>query len=53
MDAVIAFAVLAVGATCLTISYGEYVTDDVARKMHGRTVGDNSQTQEHETMEAI
>jgi hypothetical protein len=23
----------------LTIDYGEYLTDDVARKMHGRTVG--------------
>jgi multisubunit Na+/H+ antiporter MnhG subunit len=37
--AVIAFAVLATGASCLTINYGEYLTDDVARKMHGATVG--------------
>jgi len=37
--AVIAFAVLAVGASCLTIDYGEYLTDEVARKMHGATVG--------------
>ena len=36
--AVIAFAVLATGASCLTINYGEYLTDDVARKMHD-TVG--------------
>ncbi|KAH8651850.1 putative siderophore iron transporter [Tricladium varicosporioides] len=38
--AVIAFAVLAVVAASLTIDYGEYLTDDVARKMHGATVGD-------------
>jgi hypothetical protein len=37
--AVIAFAALAVGAACLTIDYGEYLTDEVARKMHGATVG--------------
>jgi hypothetical protein len=37
--AVIAFAVLALGAACLTIDYGEYLTDEVARKMHGATVG--------------
>ncbi|KAK4941425.1 hypothetical protein LTR10_018694 [Elasticomyces elasticus] len=37
--AVIAFACLACGAACLTIDYGEYLTDDVARKMHGKTVG--------------
>ena len=36
--AVIAFAVLATGASCLTINYGEYLTDQVARKMHGATV---------------
>jgi hypothetical protein len=40
--AVIAFAVLATGASCLTINYGEYLTDDVARKMHGATVGGRS-----------
>lgn len=38
--AVIAFAVLALAASCMTIDYGEFLTDDVARKMHGRTVGD-------------
>jgi hypothetical protein len=38
--AVIAFAVLATGAACLTINYGEYLTDEVARKMHGATVGE-------------
>jgi hypothetical protein len=37
--AVIAFCCLAVEATFMTISYGEYLNDDVARKMHGRTVG--------------
>lgn len=37
--AVIAFACLALFAACLTIDYGEYLTDDVARKMHGTTVG--------------
>lgn len=36
--AVIAFACLAVIAACLTIDYGEYLTDDVTRKLHGRTV---------------
>lgn len=37
--AVIAFAVFALGASCLTIDYGVYLTDEVARKMHGKTVG--------------
>lgn len=37
--AVIAFCVLAVAAACLTIDYGQYLNDDVARKMHGRTTG--------------
>lgn len=37
--AVIAFCVLALIAACLTIDYGVYLTDDVARKMHGDTVG--------------
>jgi hypothetical protein len=37
--AVVAFACLAVGASCLTIDYGEFLTDEVARKMHGATVG--------------
>jgi hypothetical protein len=36
--AVIAFACLAVVVSCLTIDYGEYLTDDVARKTHGATV---------------
>ncbi|KAJ9658280.1 hypothetical protein H2201_007839 [Coniosporium apollinis] len=36
--AVIAFACLAVIAACLTIDYGEHLTDDIARKMHGKTV---------------
>ncbi|TKA69436.1 hypothetical protein B0A49_03776, partial [Cryomyces minteri] len=35
--AVIAFAILALVASCLTINYGQYLTDDVARKMHGKT----------------
>jgi hypothetical protein len=35
---VIAFGVLATGASCLIINYGEYLTDEVARKMHGSTV---------------
>ena len=51
--AVIAFAILAVGAACLTINYGEYLTDEVARKMHGKTVGENSHSDEHETKEAV
>lgn len=37
--AVIAFAVLAVGCSFLTINYGHLLTDDVSRKMHGKTVG--------------
>jgi hypothetical protein len=41
--AVIAFAVVAVGAACLTIDYGEYLTDEVTRKMHGVTVGDRGE----------
>jgi MFS family permease len=41
--AVIAFAVVAVGAACLTIDYGEYLTDEVSRKMHGVTVGDRGE----------
>jgi hypothetical protein len=36
--AVIAFAACSIVAACLTINYGEYLTDDVARKMHGKTV---------------
>jgi hypothetical protein len=36
--AVIAFAACSIIAACLTINYGEYLTDDVARKMHGKTV---------------
>ena len=36
--AVIAFAVCSIIAACLTINYGQYLTDDVARKMHGKTV---------------
>lgn len=51
--AVIAFAALAVAAACLTIDYGEYLTDDVARKMHGKTVGENSYSEEHEAKEAV
>lgn len=38
--AVVAFGVMAVIASCLTINYGVYLTDEVARKMHGATVGD-------------
>ncbi len=33
------FAVLALGVSFMTSDYGEYLTDDVARKMHGRMVG--------------
>ena len=36
--AVIAFACVAVIAACLTVNYGEYLTDTVERKLHGRTV---------------
>ena len=36
--AVIPFASCSIIAACLTINYGQYLTDDVARKMHGRTV---------------
>jgi hypothetical protein len=28
-----------VGTACLTINYGTYLTEDVSRKMHGKTVG--------------
>ncbi|RDW77754.1 hypothetical protein BP6252_05807 [Coleophoma cylindrospora] len=35
--AVIAFACVATIAACLTIDYGEYLTEDVARKMRGAT----------------
>ena len=45
--AVIAFGVLAVIAACLTINYGEYLTDEVARKMHGATVGDKNEGNEN------
>jgi hypothetical protein len=44
--AVIAFACVAVIAACLTIDYGEYLTDDVARKLHGRTVQVGTQSEE-------
>ena len=37
-DAVIAFACCSIIAACLTINYGEFLTNDVARKMHGKTV---------------
>ena len=37
--AVVAFAALAVGAACLTVNYGEYLTDTVERKLHGKSVG--------------
>ena len=37
---VIAFALFSVIAACLTINYGDYLTDEVARKMHGAMVGD-------------
>jgi Fungal trichothecene efflux pump (TRI12) len=36
--AVIAFACCSIIAACLTINYGEFLTDDVARKMHGKAV---------------
>ncbi|KAH6714953.1 fungal trichothecene efflux pump [Leptodontidium sp. 2 PMI_412] len=41
--AVIAFGALAVVAACLTIDYGVYLTDEVARKMHGATVGEKEE----------
>lgn len=44
--AVIAFAVLAVVASSMTINYATYYTDDVSRKMHGRLVGDRHITEE-------
>ncbi|PLB35258.1 trichothecene efflux pump [Aspergillus candidus] len=37
--AVIAFAGLALILSFTTIDYGQYLTDEVTRKMHGRTVG--------------
>ena len=36
--AVVAFAAVAVVAACLTVNYGEYLTDTVERKLHGKTV---------------
>ncbi|KAL5362255.1 fungal trichothecene efflux pump [Aspergillus floccosus] len=45
--AVIAFACVALGASILTIDYGSYLTDDVARKMHGRS-GRSKQTRSDE-----
>lgn len=27
------------GAACLTVNYGEYLTDTVERKLHGKSVG--------------
>ncbi|KAK6423434.1 hypothetical protein LTR95_016530 [Oleoguttula sp. CCFEE 5521] len=36
--AVIAFCCLALGAACLTVNYGEHLTDTVERKLHGKTV---------------
>ena len=35
----LAFAALACVASCFTIDYGEYLTDTVERKLHGKTVG--------------
>jgi len=50
--AVIAFAVLAVGCSFLTINYGHLLTDDVSRKMHGKTVGVvEGSEKEHEQVE--
>jgi len=46
--AVIAFGCLAIIASSLTVDYGEYLTDDVARKMHGKTVGEHKGNGEHE-----
>jgi hypothetical protein len=37
--AAIAFAVLGVAAAFLTVDYGHFLTDEVSRKMHGKTVG--------------
>jgi hypothetical protein len=31
--------VLALGCSFLTINYGHLLTDEVSRKMHGKTVG--------------
>ena len=36
--AVVAFAIVAVIAACLTVNYGDYLTDKVERKLHGATV---------------
>ncbi|KAK5117986.1 hypothetical protein LTR62_004030 [Meristemomyces frigidus] len=36
--AVVAFACVAVAASCLTVNYGQYLTDTVERKLHGKTV---------------
>lgn len=37
--AVVAFGVLALGCACLTVDYGHALTDEVSRKMHGKSVG--------------
>ena len=47
----IAFACLAIVAACLTIDYGEHLTDEVARKMHGRTVHVPERGHHHDTKE--
>jgi hypothetical protein len=39
---VVAFASVAVIAACITIDYGIYLTDDIARKMHGKTVNEKA-----------
>ncbi|OAL29462.1 hypothetical protein AYO20_09199 [Fonsecaea nubica] len=41
--AVVAFACVAVIAACFTVNYGDFMTDEVARKMHGRIVGEKKE----------
>ena len=45
--AVVAFCCVAVFAACLTVNYGEYLTDTVERKLHGKTVEAHSSRATH------
>ena len=47
----IAFACLAIVAACLTIDYGEHLTNEVARKMHGKTVHVTERGYHHDNKE--
>jgi len=37
-------------ASCLTVDYGDHLTDEVARKMHGNTVHENAGAKDEELM---